>query len=79
MWFKVEHKRSSIRQRFVVRCNSEIAGSPVIEERPAQGIAAARKTAEILASTLTAIMHDVAHFSALLSERALAVRPAGSV
>jgi hypothetical protein len=52
MWFKVEHKRSSIRQRFVVRCNSEIAGSPVIEERPAQGIAAARKTAEILASTL---------------------------
>jgi hypothetical protein len=28
---------------------------------------------------LTAIMHDVAHFSALLSERALAVRPAGSV
>jgi hypothetical protein len=28
---------------------------------------------------LAAIMHDVAHISGLLSERALAVRPAGSV
>ena len=28
---------------------------------------------------LAAIMHDVAHFSGLLSERAVAVRPAGSV
>jgi AAA+ superfamily predicted ATPase len=52
MWFKVEHKRSSVGQKFVVRCNSEIAGSRIVEERPAQGTAAARKTAEILASTL---------------------------
>jgi AAA+ superfamily predicted ATPase len=52
MWFKVEQKRSSVGQRFVVRCNSEIAGSRVVEERPAQGTAAARKAAEILASTL---------------------------
>jgi AAA+ superfamily predicted ATPase len=52
MWFKVENKRSSLGQKFVVRCNSEIAGSHVVEERPAQGPAAARKTAEILASTL---------------------------
>ena len=27
MWFKVENKRSSIGQRFVVRCNSELAGA----------------------------------------------------
>jgi ATPase family associated with various cellular activities (AAA) len=52
MWFKVEDKRSSIGQKFVVRCTSEIAGSRVLEERPAQGSAAARKAAEILASTL---------------------------
>lgn len=52
MWFKVENSRSSIGQKFVVRCNSEIAGTPVIEERPAKGTAAARKTAEILASSL---------------------------
>jgi hypothetical protein len=51
MWFKVEQKRSSVGQKFIVR-NSEIAGSRVVEERPAQGTAAARKTAEILASTL---------------------------
>jgi AAA+ superfamily predicted ATPase len=52
MWFKVEHKRSSVGQKFVVRCNSEIAGTRIVEERPAQGTAAARKAAEILASTL---------------------------
>jgi hypothetical protein len=52
MWFKVEHKRSSVGQKFVVRCNSEIAGARIVEERPAQGTAAARKAAEILASTL---------------------------
>lgn len=52
MWFKVEQKRSSIGQKFVVRCNSEIAGSQVVEERSAKGIAEARKTAEILASSL---------------------------
>lgn len=52
MWFKVEQKRSSIGQKYVVRCDSEIAGSRVIEERQAKGVAEARKTAEILASTL---------------------------
>jgi len=52
MWFKVEDKRSSTGQRFVVRCNSEISGSRVIEERAAQGVSAARKTAELLATTL---------------------------
>src|SRR5579862_9001717 len=52
MWFKVEGKRSSLGQKFVVRCNSEIAGSRVVEERPAKGATAARRTAEILASTL---------------------------
>jgi AAA+ superfamily predicted ATPase len=52
MWFKVENTRSSIGQKFVVRCNSEIAGTPVIEERSAKGTIAARKTAEILATTL---------------------------
>ncbi len=52
MWFKVEQKRSSVGQKFVIRCDSEIGGSRVVEERPAQGSAAARKTAEMLASTL---------------------------
>ncbi len=52
MWFKVEQKRSSVGQKYLVRCNSDIAGTCVVEERPAQGTAAARKTAEILASTL---------------------------
>jgi AAA+ superfamily predicted ATPase len=52
MWFKVEQKRSSIGQKFVVRCNSEIAGSRVVEERPVKGVTAARKTAEMLATSL---------------------------
>jgi SpoVK/Ycf46/Vps4 family AAA+-type ATPase len=52
VWFKVENKRSSVGQKFLVRCNSEIAGKRIVEERPAKGTAAARKTAEILASTL---------------------------
>jgi len=52
MWFKVENKRSSVGQKFLVRCDSDIAGNRVVEERPAKGTAAARKTAEILASTL---------------------------
>src|SRR6266702_3705363 len=52
MWFKVEDKRSSIGQRFVVRCTSEIAGKNVVEKRPAQGTVAARKAAEVLASSL---------------------------
>ncbi len=52
MWFKVEQKRSSVGQKFIVRCESEIAGTPVVEERSAQGIAAARKAAEMLASNL---------------------------
>jgi hypothetical protein len=52
MWFRVENKRSAVGQKFVVRCSSEIAGSSVVEERPAKGAAAARKTAEILASTM---------------------------
>jgi AAA+ superfamily predicted ATPase len=61
MWFKVENKRSSIGQKFVVRCNSEISGKRIVEERPAKGAAAARKTAEILASTLnvTATVYGV--------------------
>ncbi|MDB5553019.1 MAG: ATP-binding protein [Rhizobium sp.] len=52
MWFKVEDKRSSVGQRFIVRCTSEIAGHQLVEERLAQGISAAKKTAELLASTL---------------------------
>jgi AAA+ superfamily predicted ATPase len=52
MWFKVEQKRSSAGQKYLVRCNSEIGGTQVVEERPAKGAAEARKTAEILASTL---------------------------
>ncbi len=52
MWFKVENKRSSVGQKFTVRCNSEIGGSPVVEERPVKGTTTARKTAEILATSL---------------------------
>jgi hypothetical protein len=52
MWFKVEDKRTSIGQKFLVRCTSEIAGKSVLEERPAQGTAAARKAAEVLATSL---------------------------
>jgi hypothetical protein len=52
MWFKVEHNRASVGQKYIVRCNSEIAGARVVEERGAQGPAAARKAAELLASTL---------------------------
>jgi AAA+ superfamily predicted ATPase len=52
MWFKVEDKRSSIGQRFIVRCTSEVAGSNLAEERPVQGIPAARKATELLASSL---------------------------
>jgi AAA+ superfamily predicted ATPase len=52
MWFKVEQKRSSAGQKYLVRCNSEIGGTQLVEERPAKGAAEARKTAEILASTL---------------------------
>jgi AAA+ superfamily predicted ATPase len=52
MWFRVENKRQSTGQKFVVRCMSEIAGSRVAEEREVKGTAAARKTAEILASSL---------------------------
>ncbi|ULK95184.1 ATP-binding protein [Bradyrhizobium sp. I71] len=52
MWFKVEQERSSTGQKYVVRCNSEIAGKPVVEERLVKGVTEARKTAEILASSL---------------------------
>ena len=52
MWFKVESKRSSIGQKYVVRCNSEVAGTKIAEERTVKGTAAAQKTAEILASSL---------------------------
>lgn len=52
MWFKVEQKRSSTGQRFIVRCSTEIGGSSIEEERQAKGVNDARKIAEILASTL---------------------------
>jgi len=51
MWFKVEAKRVSKGQKYVVRCAPEIAGSTIIEERSVQGAAAARKAAEILAAS----------------------------
>jgi AAA+ superfamily predicted ATPase len=52
MWFKVEQKRSSIAQKYIVRCNSDIGGSRVVEERSVKGVAVARKTAEMLATSL---------------------------
>ena len=52
MWVKVEGKRRSEGQKFVVRCASKAAGEPAMEERPALGAAAARKTAEMLGASL---------------------------
>jgi hypothetical protein len=52
MRFKVEQKRSSIAQKYIVRCNSDIGGSRVVEERSVKGVAMARKTAEMLATSL---------------------------
>jgi len=52
MWFKVEGKRGSKGQKFVVRCASQTAGRTVVEERPVVGAAAARKAAEMLATSL---------------------------
>jgi len=52
MWFKVDEKRSSIGQKYLIRATLMIADSAVVEERPAKGTAAARKVAEVLASTL---------------------------
>ncbi len=54
MWFRVEHSRTSAGQKFIVRCDSQIAGARVTEERPAKGVMAAKKVADILASTLNA-------------------------
>jgi AAA+ superfamily predicted ATPase len=52
MWFKVEGKRGSTGQKFVVRCKSGPAGQPAVEDRPIVGSAAARKAAEMLATSL---------------------------
>ena len=52
MWVKVEGKRRSEGQKFVVRCASEAAGQKVMEERPAVGAAAARRAAEMLGGSL---------------------------
>jgi ATPase family associated with various cellular activities (AAA) len=52
MWFKVEDRRASTGQKFVVRCAPDLAGQDVMEERAAQGVAAARKAAEVLAASL---------------------------
>jgi hypothetical protein len=54
MWFKIDNQRSPIGQRFIVRCKVLVADDHVDEERPVKGAAAARKTAEILATTLNA-------------------------
>ena len=52
MWFKLEGRRGSKGQKFVVRCASETAGQNVAEERPVVGAAAARRAAEMLAASL---------------------------
>src|ERR1035441_10570665 len=52
MWVKLEGKRRSEGQKFVVRCASEAAGQKVVEERPAVGAAAARRAAEMLGGSL---------------------------
>ena len=52
MWVKVEAKRKSEGQKFVVRCATETAGQKVTEERAAVGAAAARRAAEMLGGSL---------------------------
>ena len=52
MWFKVERKRNSIGQKYIIRCTTDIDGKSAAEERHAKGVADARKIAEILASSL---------------------------
>ena len=52
MWFKIDDKRSSTGQTYVIRCTSEVAGQSVTEDRTAKGAPAARKAAELLAATL---------------------------
>jgi AAA+ superfamily predicted ATPase len=52
MWVKVEGKRRSEGQKFVVRCASETAGQKVTEERSVIGAAAARRAGEMLAASL---------------------------
>lgn len=52
MWFKVEQKRTSTGQKYIVKCSSEVGGTSVSEERQAKGTAEARKTAELLAASL---------------------------
>ncbi|THD42679.1 MAG: ATP-binding protein [Bradyrhizobium sp.] len=52
MWFKVEGKRGSTGQKFIVRCGSPASGESVIEDRPVIGAAAARKAAEMVATSL---------------------------
>ena len=54
MWFKVEGKRGSKGQKFVVRCASQTAGRTVVEERPVVGASAARKAAPALSACFTA-------------------------
>ncbi len=52
MWFKVEDRRRSKGNKFVVRCATELGGKTVTEERSAQGVTVARNAAERLASSL---------------------------
>jgi AAA+ superfamily predicted ATPase len=52
MWIKVEGKRGSKGQQFVIRCASKTVGQNAVEERKVLGAAAARKTAETLAASL---------------------------
>ena len=52
MWVKVEGRRRSEGQKFVVRCASETAGQKVAEERAVEGVAAARRAAEMLGASL---------------------------
>ena len=52
MWFRVEGKRKSEGQKFVVRCAPQGPDQTAIEERPVIGAAAARKAAEMLGASL---------------------------
>ena len=50
MWFKIEQKRTSIGQMYSIRCNDSASTGRLIEERSVKGVAAAKKTAELLVS-----------------------------
>lgn len=52
MWFKLEDKRTAVGQAYTIRCFRDVAGQTITDEQTVKGVTAARKTAELLATSL---------------------------